>query len=219
MRSRTLASVVAVVAALGAVAATKPLCAQQSFSILSPQRQKAETAILSALDEVVELNFVEAPLNDVVSYFADKAEVPIRMELKKLEEASVSADTPVTFLSKTLPLNDALSLILEPLELDWIIKKGVVTITTREEASQFLTTQVYPVRDLIKKGQSPWGEELTTVITTDIDTSSWDRAGGPGRIAVAPSLGVVVVSQTREVHEKIAGLLAALRAVREQRDE
>lgn len=55
-------------------------------------------------------------------------------------------------------------------------------------------------------------DTLIELILRVIAPESWDEVGGPGSIGpFAPNL--IIVSQTQEVHEEIADLLAALRAV------
>src|SRR5205823_11644901 len=67
----------------------------------------------------------------------------------KLEEASVSPDTPVTKTLRGVTLRSALRLILKDLELTYVIRDEVLQITTPEDAESQLITKVYPVGDLV----------------------------------------------------------------------
>ena len=88
-------------------------------------------------------------------------------------------------------------------------------ITTPEEAESRLTTKVLDVSDLVvcrDKDDELWDDydTLIDVITSTIMPTTWDQVGGPGSITGA-SLGtakVLIVSQTQDVHEEIATLLA-----------
>ena len=93
-----------------------------------------EASIRAALNQRSDFDFVEVPLKDVVLYFADKHNIPIDLSLKKLEEASVSADTPVTKSVRGITLRSALNLLLRDLELAYVVENGVLTVTTKEEA-------------------------------------------------------------------------------------
>ncbi len=53
--------------------------------------------------------------------------------------------------------------------------------------------------------------DLIDLITSTIKPTTWDEVGGPG--SIMPAAGMLVISQTQEVHEEIEGVLANLRAV------
>jgi len=55
------------------------------------------------------------------------------------------------------------------------------------------------------------GEALVELITKTIAPDTWDVNGGHGSIMYFPPLKVLVVRQTRDVHELIGGMGAALR--------
>src|SRR6266436_2810642 len=55
-----------------------------------------EASVRAALNQTTSFDFVETPLKDVVTYFADKHGIPVLLRSNKLEEASISPDTPVT---------------------------------------------------------------------------------------------------------------------------
>jgi len=54
--------------------------------------------------------------------------------MRELEEASISADTPVTKSVRSITLRSALNLLLRDLELTYVVENGVLTVTTKEEA-------------------------------------------------------------------------------------
>jgi hypothetical protein len=60
-------------------------------------------------------------------------------------------------------------------------------------------------------------ENLIHLITTTVEPDTWDEMGGPG--TVAEYKGLVVVSQTWEVHEKIERLLNMLHAAAELKEQ
>ena len=110
--------------------------------------------------------------------------------------------------------------MLNELSLTWTIQDEVLLITTPEEGDQRLSTKVYDVADLVvcrDEHDAPWEDydTLIDVITPTIQPITWDEVGGPGSISGA-TLGtakVLIVSQTREVHEQIADLLAKIREI------
>lgn len=57
--------------------------------------------------------------------------------------------------------------------------------------------------------------DLSKLVIHTIACDSWEEQGGPGVIVPVDHLGVLVVSQTTDVHEQIADLIVTLRRVRE----
>jgi uncharacterized membrane protein YgcG len=115
------------------------------------RRGGSEERIFKALNENTQLEFVETPLKDIVDYLSTYHEIPIVINAKKLEEAAVAIDTPVTKNLKGISLRSALRLMLAELELTYLIDDEVLQITTPDDANspERLTTKVYPVGDLV----------------------------------------------------------------------
>ncbi len=108
--------------------------------------------------------------------------------------------------------------MLKELNLTYVIKEGVVMITTQEEAESTLETRVYPVGDLVLPPNAPADaqadfDSLIELITSTVKPTSWDAVGGPGSIAPFPNNLTLTISQTEEVHEAIDALLDRLRQV------
>ncbi|HJT35441.1 MAG TPA: hypothetical protein VJ783_25670, partial [Pirellulales bacterium] len=84
-----------------------------------------------------------------------------------------------------------------------------------------LVTQIYPVADLVAKSdfQPPAPSARTEAdyrmlihaIESTVATDTWQDVGGPGTISSFRNGDSLVISQTTEVHEEIAELLATLR--------
>jgi general secretion pathway protein D len=64
-------------------------------------------------------------------------------------------------------------------------------------------------------GVEPDFDSLIELITTTIAPTTWDEVGGPGSIAPFETNLSLVISQTQEVHEKIADLLEQLRRLQD----
>ena len=58
--------------------------------------------------------------------------------------------------------------------------------------------------------------DLLGTITTTVAPTTWDDVGGPGTLTENRNSQAIGVSQTDDVHEKIAALFAALRRVRDE---
>lgn len=179
-----------------------------------------EAAIKQALAQPTEIEFIEAPLTDVIDNLKEHHHIEIQLDNKALGDVGIGSDTPVTRNLKGVSLRSAINLLLRDLNLTWIIQDEVLLITTPEEAESRLATKVYDVSDLVvcrDKDDELWDDydTLIDVIVSTIKPTTWDCVGGPGSISGA-SLGtakVLIVSQVQDVHEEIAPLLAAIREI------
>jgi len=194
-----------------------PVFSQYRLTI-DEEIQASEQTIELALARRGSVEFSETPLHDAMVELTQQFQIPIVLSLKKLEEASVSADTPITVRLSNLSLESILGLILERLELAFTIRHEVLLITTPEDVESQLTTRTYPVLDLVfsrSSGSTVFVgadyDSLIEIITTTIKPDSWDNVGGPGAIDQSENAGSLVVSHTIIVHRQIERLLSSLR--------
>jgi len=123
---------------------------REKYSSMDLGRQgPAEKKISEALKSPTQLEFIETPLSDVVSYLKDYHDIEIQLDKKALDDGGVATDTPVSKNLKGISLRSALRLTLRELNLTYVIQDEVLLITTPEEAEQRLTVKVYPVADLV----------------------------------------------------------------------
>jgi hypothetical protein len=207
-----------------------PALKKQPLAGLAEKRGAASIeALENSLNAIVKVDFVEEPLKDVIQRISDIVDVPIVLSLKKLEEASVSPDTPITKALKGITLRSVLRTILKDLELTYAIRDEMIHITTPEDAESQLISRIYHCRDLIdwaagrgllKDGAQPKQPDLTSLddkralvlmefLTSTVKPDSWDDVGGPG--AIYNFYGLFIVFQTAEVHEQIEDSLQMLR--------
>ncbi|MDX1948383.1 MAG: hypothetical protein SFU86_23540, partial [Pirellulaceae bacterium] len=109
----------------------------------------SEERIFNELNRNTVMEFVETPLKDAIDFLATSHNIPIVLNAKKLEEAGVGIDTPITKNLKGISLRSALRLLLNELELTYVVRDEVLQITTPEDAESQLITKVYPVGDLV----------------------------------------------------------------------
>jgi hypothetical protein len=179
-------------------------------------------AIDEALASPTLMEFSETPLSDVIEYLKAFHKIEIQFDKKALSDAGIALDVPITRNLKGISLRSALRLLLHDLDLTYVVDDGFLLITTSEVADNRLSTVVYPVEDLVtsldKAGRPRVGYDgLIDVMTSTLKPPSWDQVGGPGSIAPMPNRGALVISQTRQVHEEVAGLLDLIRQARRAR--
>lgn len=88
----------------------------------------------SALNENTELDFAEQPLSDIIDYLKQRHDVEIQLNNKALFDAGVGSDAPITRVIKGIPLRSALKMMLDDLDLTYVVQNGTLMITTTKEA-------------------------------------------------------------------------------------
>lgn len=180
---------------------------------LSP-REKVE----KALNKVISVNFVEMPLSNVIEHLRKELNLEIQLDRKALADSAASSDTPINCNLHDITARSILRLMFRALDLTYVTEDEVLVITTSDVAAKKLRTVVYPVDDLIG-GTNAFGEptsnyaSLMNVLENTINLDSWDQVGGNG--SVMPLDGKLVISQRDDIHEQIAGFLAAARQLKE----
>jgi len=122
---------------------------KQYASVDLHKSSKAEENISAQLDKQTEIDFQDQPLTDVITFLADFHNIPIILDKEALQEEGIATDTPVTQTLTGVKLRSALKIILQPLQLSYIIEDEVMKITTLAKEKERLQTRVYPVGDLV----------------------------------------------------------------------
>jgi hypothetical protein len=141
-----------------------------------------------------------------------------------LEANAVSAETEVSLKLSGVTLGSALTLIVNQVdELTYVIENEVLLITTEDQAESRLVLRVYRVEDLREMqtveqplGASAWADynPLIGAITDCVIPDSWSENGvGEGQIRVLKP-GILVVYQTKDVHDEISDLLSEIRRIK-----
>jgi hypothetical protein len=109
----------------------------------------AEEKIRNRYDKPTNVEWQELPLEDCISYLADFHDINIIIDKVKVQEEGVALDQPITLRLQGVSLRSVLKLLLEPVQLTYIIENEVMKITTTGAAGDKLSTRVYPVGDLV----------------------------------------------------------------------
>jgi hypothetical protein len=129
------------------------------FSPPVAPRPAATNRIEEELAKPTNVDFVEQPLKDVFGYLQEAHQIPIYLKTKKLEEAGVPADKPITMSLRGVSLRTVLDLMLDELELSYLVT-DVLIITTPEDEEYHLQTRVYDCRDLLAMPAPPGADKL-----------------------------------------------------------
>ncbi|HUT59761.1 MAG TPA: nucleotide-binding protein [Phycisphaerae bacterium] len=183
-----------------------------------------DSDIQQALRLPIDLDFERTSLDNVLKYIsavADGISIVIDPETAL---AGIDLTTRVVDLKVSrVPIESVLDLILG-VDLGYRIGPGYVLITTREKLQQNLQMRTYAVRDLVQEeshlgaiaeGLAGWQVLVDIVQRTvnnqsDPDVAAWADEGGPASVEYLN--GKLIITQTDRGHERVADLLAQLRA-------
>lgn len=169
-----------------------------------PQAAKpksAEKALKERLIKLGDLAFAyeETPLHEIVDDLKTKLEIPIMLDLRAIEEASISPDQPISMSLPKVRADVALKLLLDPLDMTVDYSTGVAIITTNEKARTIVRTQYYDVRDLIAAVEQ---DEVKR--RRQFGSPSTESKGDAGADDSEPKL-----SESSNVRKPIAGMMSA----------
>jgi hypothetical protein len=99
-----------------------------------------EASIRAALDQVTDVKFIEKPFSGVFDDLKQRHGIEIQLDTRALDDASIPRDTPVTRSIKGVTLRSALNLLLDDLDLTYVVQNGVLMITTKEQAQKLQST-------------------------------------------------------------------------------
>lgn len=162
-------------------------------------------------------DFVDQPLKDIVNLLRDEYRIPIQLNTLALEEAGIDSSQKTTISLRGVSLSSALRLMLKQHQLTYIIQDEVLMITTKEDAEKDLILCVYDARKVLADANDKNIKELVETITDCVSTDTWSQNGGGQAEIKTLAPGVLIVSQTRAVHEEIQALLATIRRVTQGR--
>lgn len=119
--------------------------------------EEEDAQLLAMLDRPVgvPLDFDQVPLDDVISFLRNITSATFFVNYQAMELEGVDRNSEVTLqLAPTVKLSKALDLILDQLgggfaELDYNIGDGVIEISTVDDLSRDVETQVIDIRDLV----------------------------------------------------------------------
>lgn len=153
-------------------------------------RNQIEMRIEQTFQEPTEVAFTENPLEETLHYLSDLHHIEFWIDKTTLAENGVALDTPMSLVMSGVTLRSALQLMLEPLDLDFVVRNEVVTITSRDKAESLKEVRVYDVSHF----QGITTSELDEIIRGTIAPNSWS----PERQVTGPSMRMGAVTDSPE---------------------
>jgi type II secretory pathway component GspD/PulD (secretin) len=183
----------------------------------------------------VTLEFNDTPLEDVIEFVRQFTQLNILIDASVTEKHGKNG-VKITMKVKDLPLGSAFKLMLETQGLTMVYRDRVLLVVTEDRANQTLVMQVYDVRDLMMKVNDFPGPEISLeplrgttstqpdegppqltdtfvleAVKTNCGKGTWDA--NP-KVSIEMHNGLLIVTQTTDVHKQIKSLLNKLRAAK-----
>jgi hypothetical protein len=181
----------------------------------------------AALAKEVSFDFHRTPLVRVAEFITERCGIRCRLDERALEDAGLTPETKVTLHVSGITLRSALELLLDQVDLTWVVQDGTLLITTPEAVEQRVTFDIYSVGDLVtfrdQRGNL-WEDYdyLVEAITYNVSPYRWDNLDkDKPRLAAGTFAGqkILMVWQTDRAHEEIVQLLRELRNLAAQAPE
>jgi hypothetical protein len=180
---------------------------QQPLALLATCSGRVQ--LEAALRKPTTVEFSEAPLSHALSFLSELHATPILLDKRALDDEGLTVETPVKLTLRDRPLSKILDLLLADLGLTYVLRDGVIWVTTKASAEEQLSWVVYNISDLAPS------EELQKQLSDAIlrsTNSKWIEVDQEGGILFATDAdGCLLVKQTDRVQTEIQALFEQLR--------
>ncbi|MEX0979367.1 MAG: hypothetical protein WDZ48_10965 [Pirellulales bacterium] len=156
---------------------------------------RAEAKIRAALDDQTKVEVIETPLQEVVTYLRDLHGILIQFDKKALEDAGSDPESIVTLSANGISLDSVLHHMLSQLDMTFVIRDGVLLITSTDAAEKMVELRVYNAGELV--GSSANVRELAETLRS-IFKDNFDAV---------PFYNFLIVQASQHGHEELTRLL------------
>lgn len=175
----------------------------RTWSGIKPETMKP---FEDALKRPTATTFIDEPLDQAIRSLSENHKIPMFVDTRSLEEIGLSGDVPVTLDVKNVSLRSVLRLLLDKLDLTYVLQNEVLLITTKESAEKRLAIAVYR---LDKVGIN--AADGKALVTQMVSPDAWEELGGASSIAAMSNEvkgeELLVVSATQNAHAEVLELL------------
>lgn len=199
-------------------------------------------SVLDALEDEVAVEFAETTLREALQFLQERQGISLWIDEAALAEQKGALERTVNLSAEDKRFDWVLDRLLLSSNLDWLVERNLIRITTAAEANKHLEARAYDVLDLTAAGFDE--EILTTLIEGCVDPETWSPSPDPetglpkhplpkgdsgkstspspaptGRGTTRIANGVLVVWQTQRVQAKVVTFLDDLETILDEADE
>ncbi len=167
-----------------------------------------EQEIFMWLTQSADLDFVDAPLSEVLHTIGENQRINVWIDERSLDDEGIRSDEPSTVHVTGISLGAALKMVLAPQRLTFVVDNDVLEITTQIAAEENIRGRMYDLRRVSLVGDYDTVCELIAIV---VAPETWEFSG-PCPVINLP--GVIGFPQTEDVHHEIAQLLLDIERIR-----
>ncbi|RCS40585.1 hypothetical protein DTL42_24755 [Bremerella cremea] len=172
-----------------------------------PEAAKSQAIYERLSQEESKLRFIDTPLEEVAEYLKRLHNVSILLDLEELKKNKLDHELPITIDITDQSAQVALDLLCDRYHLGWYVEKGVLMITTQEDAERHSSVRIYKLHQLNANG-------VVTIVTKMVQPKSWATNDGDADIVAIADRQMLVIRQNRAAHAEIETLLKSLEAAK-----
>lgn len=183
------------------------------MAIANPERRRIgpyfaeETVCRDTLIRLVNVEFVETPLDDAIDILAVQANARVILDAGSIEKAGVPLNKPITLSIKDRPLRQAFDWFLTDLELAVTIQAGELLVTSARAVTEARFLQRHDTRAIAPTKETQ--DSLVSAVKA-LTSESWADYDYDTALLL-PMLtlenGVLVAVTNRATHDEIAKLV------------
>lgn len=127
--------------------AAKAVNSPSAGTLVTDDERNAE--VRAKLAKRTNIEFIETPLNQVLDFLRDAAEVQIHLRTRALDEVGIGQDIPLTLNLQDVSVATALELMLDDLQLDYAVDRGLVIVSTPDDLQAKMVVRAYGLQPLL----------------------------------------------------------------------
>ncbi|MHB8899325.1 MAG: VIT domain-containing protein, partial [Thermoguttaceae bacterium] len=120
--------------------------------------QAAQRRIESKLDRPISVDLEKMPLDEAMEHLARELDDTVLIDHRSLEDVSLGPDQPVTAHWKNVPARQALTWLLDQLDLDYYVSGEALIVTTPDEKEHHLDTRLHSGREIVFEYEAAEGQ-------------------------------------------------------------
>jgi len=101
----------------------------------------------------ISLDFADTPLARVLDFIRDATDLCVVCDRVSMEEEGVTPQTPVTVYVQDTSLANALELLLDPMQLGFTLREGVIFVRSKAALQSDMEVRVYECDDLLEAAE------------------------------------------------------------------
>ncbi len=153
-----------------------------------------EVKMRAQLNDRIDIEFKSEPLSAAIEYISKTANVPCILDETALVEESITPDEPITLNLKDARIRNILALMLEPLQLTYVIEYEMVRVTSRKISANEL--RFYDLSYLLP--DSGLRLELLAGLEASISPDQWQSQGGNCSMRTVGSM--LLITAPQDIH-------------------